>query len=93
MSLEQILRVAVDHIRSGSLENEAQVKQAIILPILRASIGTTPTRPNSNRNSPLTMDGLITPCYQKAEDRWSSSKQKGLVVSTSQERSSCSDMQ
>lgn len=36
MSLEQILKVAVERIRSGSLENEAQVKQAIILPILRA---------------------------------------------------------
>ena len=35
MSLEQILKVAVKRIRSGSLENEAQVKQAIILPILR----------------------------------------------------------
>ena len=36
MSLEQFLKVAVERIRSGSLENEAQVKQAIILPILRA---------------------------------------------------------
>ena len=36
MSLEQILRMAVERIRSRSLENEAQVKQAIILPILRA---------------------------------------------------------
>ena len=36
MSLEQILKVAVERIRSESLENEAQVKQAIILPILRA---------------------------------------------------------
>ena len=36
MSLEQILKVAVERIRSRSLENEAQVKQAIILPILRA---------------------------------------------------------
>ena len=36
MSLEKTLKVAVEHIRSGSLENEAQVKQAIIVPILRA---------------------------------------------------------
>lgn len=36
MSLEQILQVSVDRIRSGTLENEAQVKQAVILPILRS---------------------------------------------------------
>ena len=36
MSLEQTLRNAVDHLRSGRLRNEAQVKQAVILPVLRA---------------------------------------------------------
>ena len=36
MSLEEVLRIAVERIHSGSLENEAQVKQAVILPILRA---------------------------------------------------------
>ncbi len=36
MSLEEVLRKAVERIHSGSLENEAQVKQAVILPILRA---------------------------------------------------------
>ena len=36
MSLEEVLRKAVEHINSGSLSNEAQVKQAVILPILRA---------------------------------------------------------
>ena len=36
MSLEEVLKAAVGHIRSGCLDNEAQVKQAIILPILRA---------------------------------------------------------
>lgn len=36
MSLEKTLKVAVERISSGSLENEAQVKQAIIVPILRA---------------------------------------------------------
>ncbi len=36
MSLEKTLRTAVERIQSGSLENEAQVKQAVILPILRA---------------------------------------------------------
>ncbi len=35
MSLEEVLRKAVEHINSGSLTNEAQVKQAVILPILR----------------------------------------------------------
>ena len=36
MSLDKVLKKAVEHIHSGSLENEAQVKQAVILPILRA---------------------------------------------------------
>ena len=35
MSLEEALKKAVGRIRSGALENEAQVKQAVILPILR----------------------------------------------------------
>ena len=35
MSLEEVLKNAVGHIRSGRLDNEAQVKQAVILPILR----------------------------------------------------------
>ena len=36
MSLEAVLKKAVKRINSGSLTNEAQVKQAVILPILRA---------------------------------------------------------
>ena len=36
MSLDKVLKKAVERIQSGSLENEAQVKQAVILPILRA---------------------------------------------------------
>ena len=36
MSLDKVLKKAVERIHSGSLENEAQVKQAVILPILRA---------------------------------------------------------
>ena len=36
MHLEEVLSSAIKRIRSGSLENEAQVKQAVILPILRA---------------------------------------------------------
>ena len=35
MSMEQILKVAVERIRSGLLSNEAQVRQAVITPILR----------------------------------------------------------
>lgn len=35
MSLEEVLKKAVKRIHSGSLNNEAQVKQAVILPILR----------------------------------------------------------
>ncbi|MYA96701.1 MAG: hypothetical protein F4X91_09885 [Nitrospinae bacterium] len=35
MNLEEVLRKAVERINSGSLVNEAQVKQAVILPILR----------------------------------------------------------
>ena len=35
MNLEQALRNGLDKIRSGQLTNEAQVKQAVILPILR----------------------------------------------------------
>ena len=36
MDLEETLRLAVRNLRSDRLENEAQVKQAVILPILRA---------------------------------------------------------
>ena len=36
MSLKEVLKNAVGYIRSGCLDNEAQVKQAVILPILRA---------------------------------------------------------
>ena len=36
MSLEKVLKKAVERIRSGKLESEAQRKQAVILPILRA---------------------------------------------------------
>ncbi len=36
MSLEQTLNNAVSRLRAGNLHNEAQVKQAVILPILRA---------------------------------------------------------
>ena len=36
MSLEEVLRKAIERINSGSLTNEAQVKQSVIVPILRA---------------------------------------------------------
>ena len=36
MSLEEALKKAVGHIRSGALENEAQVKKSVIEPILSA---------------------------------------------------------
>ena len=36
MNLEQVLELVIQRIRNGSLENEAQVKQAVIVPILRA---------------------------------------------------------
>ena len=36
MNMEEVLRTAINRIRSGTLDNEAQVKQAVILPILRA---------------------------------------------------------
>ena len=36
MSLEQALRDGLERIKSNQLTNEAQVKQAVILPILRA---------------------------------------------------------
>ena len=36
MNLEQVLELVIERIRSSSLENEAQVKQAVIVPILRA---------------------------------------------------------
>ena len=36
MNLEQVLELVIQRIRGGSLENEAQVKQAVIVPILRA---------------------------------------------------------
>ena len=45
MNLEQVLRNALGNIRSGQLTNEAQVKQAVILPILRA-LGWDDTNPN-----------------------------------------------
>ena len=57
MSLEQILKVAVERIRSGSLENEAQVKQAIILPILRA-LDWDDTKPRGVQTGILRWQGM-----------------------------------
>jgi len=36
MNLEEVLELVIQRIRSGSLENEAQVRQSVIVPILRA---------------------------------------------------------
>ena len=36
MNVEQALRTAISRLQSGRLDNEAQVKQAVILPVLRA---------------------------------------------------------
>ena len=36
MDVEQALKTALNHLQSDSLANEAQVKQAVILPVLRA---------------------------------------------------------
>ena len=36
MNVEQALRTAISRLQSGNLANEAQVKQAVILPVLRA---------------------------------------------------------
>lgn len=48
MSLEQTLRKVVGHIRADRLENEAQVQQAVILPVLRA-LGWDDSDPESFR--------------------------------------------
>ena len=45
MNLEQVLQNALGNILSGRLANEAQVKQAVILPILR-KLGWDDTNPN-----------------------------------------------
>ena len=45
MSLEQALRNGLERIKSNQLTNEAQVKQAVILPILRA-LGWNDSDPN-----------------------------------------------
>ena len=44
MNFEDTLKTALSRLRSGQLENEAQVKQAVILPILRA-LGWDDTNP------------------------------------------------
>ena len=46
MSLEQTLKLVINRLRSGHLDNEAQVKQAIILPVLRA-LGWDDTDPEA----------------------------------------------
>ena len=45
MDFEQVLRNALENIRSKQLKNEAQTKQAVILPILRA-LGWDDTNPS-----------------------------------------------
>ena len=48
MNVEQALRMAVARLQSGNLANEAQVKQAVILPVIRA-LDWDDTDPNSFR--------------------------------------------
>ena len=45
MNVEQALRAGLERLKSNQLTNEAQVKQAVILPILRA-LGWDDTDPN-----------------------------------------------
>ena len=46
MNLEETLEIVIDRLRSGQLDNEAQVKQAVILPVLRA-LGWDDTDPQA----------------------------------------------
>lgn len=46
MSLEQTLRTVIGRLNSGSLDNEAQVKSAVILPVLR-ELGWDDADPNA----------------------------------------------
>ena len=46
MNLKETLEIVIDRLRSGQLDNEAQVKQAVILPVLRA-LGWDDTDPQA----------------------------------------------
>ena len=58
MSLEQTLKTAVNRLRSGHLKNEAQVKQAVILPILR-KLGWDDTDPEEFQPEYSAGNGLV----------------------------------
>ena len=58
MDLEATLRTAVRNLRSDRLENEAQVKQAVILPVLRA-LGWDDADPASFRPEYAVGRGLV----------------------------------
>ena len=58
MSLEQTLETAVNRLRSGHLNNEAQVKQAVILPVLRA-LGWDDTDPRAFKPEYSVGNGLV----------------------------------
>ena len=58
MSLESTLKLAVSRLRSGHLDNEAQVKQAVILPVLRA-LGWDDTDPEALKPEYSVGRGLV----------------------------------
>ena len=58
MSLEQTLKTALRRLRSGHLDNEAQVKQAVILPVLRA-LGWDDTDPEAFKPEYSAGHGLV----------------------------------
>lgn len=58
MDTEQALKKAVGRLQSGRLDNEAQVKQAVILPVLRA-LGWDDTDPEAFRPEYRAGKGLV----------------------------------
>lgn len=58
MDIEQALKAAVGRLQSGRLDNEAQVKQAVILPVLRA-LGWDDTDPEAFKPEYRAGKGLV----------------------------------
>ncbi len=90
--MKEVLKKAVEHILSDRLDNEAQVKQAVILPILRALDWDDANPAEFVPEFPVDSGRVDYALRQAGTTPWFSSKPNGWAVRTTRARISCLDM-
>ena len=87
MDLERTLRIAVANLGSNRLENEAQVKQAVILPVLRA-LGWDDADPDAFRPEYAVEGGLVDyALFDRSKPRvFVEAKRKGAISADGEEQ-------